>query len=116
MSNTPDIAPEDQPDILSRREVLKTAAAGLVLLLPLASASPDLLVADQTTGTGACTGDSGGPALTPGADLLVVGVLIGVSSARSTNDYCRGKAWFASLARWRPWLETTAISLGQPLP
>ncbi len=39
MSNTPDIAPEDQPDILSRREVLKTVAAGLVLLLPLASAT-----------------------------------------------------------------------------
>ena len=38
MSNTPDIAPEDQPDSLSRREVLKTAAAGLVLLLPLSPA------------------------------------------------------------------------------
>ncbi len=87
-----------------------------VTTLPLASTSPDLLVADQTTGTGACTGDSGGPALAPGADLRVVGVLIGVSSARATNDYCRGKAWFASLARWQPWLETTAKSLGQPLP
>ena len=84
--------------------------------LPLASTGPDLLVADQTTGTGACTGDSGGPALAPGAELRVVGVLIGVSSPRSTNDYCRGKAWFASVARWKPWIDATAARLGNPLP
>ena len=38
MSNTPENASNDQPDSLSRREVLKTAAAGLVLLLPLSPA------------------------------------------------------------------------------
>ncbi len=39
MLNTPKNAPDDLPGTLSRREVLKTAAAtGLVLLLPLASA------------------------------------------------------------------------------
>lgn len=38
MSHTTENAPNDQPEILSRREILKTAAAGLILLLPLASA------------------------------------------------------------------------------
>jgi cytochrome b6-f complex iron-sulfur subunit len=38
MSSTSKNAPDDQPDILSRRDILKTAAASLILLLPLASA------------------------------------------------------------------------------
>lgn len=37
-ARTAENAPEDSPSILSRRDVLKTAAAGLALLLPLTSA------------------------------------------------------------------------------
>ena len=38
MSNTPKNTPDALPSTLSRREVLKTAAAGLILLLPLTAA------------------------------------------------------------------------------
>ena len=80
--------------------------------VPILSVDPALLIGDQTRGAGACTGDSGSPAL---ADGRLVGILIGVSSTRDTNDYCRGKAYFATLARWQSWIETTATRLGQPL-
>lgn len=80
--------------------------------VPILSIDPALLIGDQTSGAGACTGDSGSPALANGA---LVGILIGVSSPRDTNDYCRGKAYFATLARWQSWIETTATRLGQPL-
>lgn len=74
------------------------------------------LLADQSGGAGMCTGDSGGPAFTPGGkSLAVAGILIGVSSPRSVNDYCRGSAHFISIARWRDWIAGTAAKLGQPL-
>lgn len=80
--------------------------------VPIAGADSVLLVGNQGQGTGACTGDSGAPAF---ADGHLVGILVGVSSPRASNDYCRGTAWFANLGRWRDWIETTARDLGQPL-
>ena len=80
--------------------------------VPIAGADSALLVGNQGQGTGACTGDSGAPAF---ADGHLVGILVGVSSPRASNDYCRGTAWFANLGRWRDWIETTARDLGQPL-
>ncbi|MEO6013867.1 MAG: trypsin-like serine protease [Devosia sp.] len=75
------------------------------------------LIADQTGGAGMCTGDSGGPAFTlNGKSLSLAGVLIGVSSPRNVNDYCRGSAHYVSIARWRDWIVATAKALGQPLP
>ena len=75
-----------------------------------------VLTADQTHGSGVCTGDSGGPAFTlQGKTLSIAGVLIGVSSPRSVNDYCRGSAHYVSVARWRSWIVSTAKALGQPL-
>jgi secreted trypsin-like serine protease len=74
------------------------------------------LIADQASGAGMCTGDSGGPAFAvKGGALSLAGVLIGVSSPRAVNDYCRGSAHYVSIARWRNWIVTTARSLGQPL-
>lgn len=90
-------------------KVLRAAA------VPLSSTGPALLVADQTHGAGLCTGDSGGPAFLPGADLAVVGLLVGVSSPRATNDYCRGKAYFAAIPRWKPWILAAAAHFGQKL-
>ena len=100
-----------KPNPLGKRQlgfdgVLRTAS------VPLGKVEPALLVGDQDRGTGACTGDSGGPAFMGQA---LVGVLVGVSSPRANNDYCRGTAWFANLGRWRDWIETTARDLGQPL-
>ena len=89
--------------------ILRTAT------LPSASTDSALLVADQTQGAAVCTGDSGGPAFLPGGKLLVAGILIGVSSPRSSNDYCRGKAWYAAIPRWKPWLEAAASAFGQKL-
>ena len=80
--------------------------------LSIGEADMALLVGDQSRGSGACTGDSGGPAFVEGA---VVGILVGVSSPRANNDYCRGSAWVANLARWQDWIATTARDLGQPL-
>lgn len=75
-----------------------------------------VLSADQTRGAGMCTGDSGGPAFTlERKQLVLAGVLIGVSSPKSVNDYCRGSAHFASIPRWRDWIVATAKALGQPL-
>ena len=75
-----------------------------------------VLTADQSRGSGVCTGDSGGPAFTlQGKTLSVAGVLIGVSAPRSVNDYCRGSAHYVSIARWRSWIVSTAKALGQPL-
>ena len=75
-----------------------------------------VLTADQTRGSGVCTGDSGGPAFTmQGKSLSIAGVLIGVSAPKSVNDYCRGSAHYVSIARWRSWIVSTAKSLGQPL-
>lgn len=100
-----------QPNGFGQRQlgfdgVLRTAS------VPLSKADSALLVGDQGRGTGACTGDSGGPAFMGQA---LVGVLVGVSSPRANNDYCRGTAWFANLARWHDWIATTARDLGQPL-
>jgi secreted trypsin-like serine protease len=100
-----------QPNTLGQRQlgfdgVLRVAS------VPLSRTDAALLVGDQGRGTGACTGDSGGPAF---AGPALVGVLIGVSSPRANNDYCRGTAWFANLGRWRDWIVTTAGTLGQPL-
>lgn len=75
-----------------------------------------VLTADQTKGAGMCTGDSGGPAFTlDHKRLILAGVLIGVSSPKSQNDYCRGSAHFASIPRWRDWIIDTAKALGQAL-
>ena len=75
-----------------------------------------VLTADQSRGAGVCTGDSGGPAFTlQGKTLSIAGVLIGVSSPKSVNDYCRGSAHYVSIARWRSWIVSTAKALGQPL-
>ena len=75
-----------------------------------------VLTADQTRGSGVCTGDSGGPAFTvQGKTLSIAGVLIGVSAPRSVNDYCRGSAHYVSIARWHGWIVSTAKALGQPL-
>jgi secreted trypsin-like serine protease len=75
-----------------------------------------LLVADQTHGSGMCTGDSGGPALLLSAGRLhVAAIMVGVAAPRSSNDYCRGKAYFASVARLAPWIVATAKNFGQPL-
>lgn len=41
MQKTTENVPDEMPGALSRRDVLKTAAAGLMLLLPLASACAD---------------------------------------------------------------------------
>ena len=49
MSHTPENTSDDAPDILSRREILKTAAAGLILLLPVASAIAKSTPAQWTT-------------------------------------------------------------------
>lgn len=74
------------------------------------------LLADQSGGAGMCTGDSGGPAFTlRGKSMTLAGILIGVSSPRAVNDYCRGSAHFVSIARWRAWIAATAEKLGQPL-
>lgn len=83
--------------------------------LALTSADAVLLLGDQTRGAGICNGDSGGPALLPGTPLTVAGVLIGVSSTRAVNDSCRGKAWYAAIPRWKPWLQAAAAALGQKL-
>jgi len=80
--------------------------------VPLSKIDSALLVGDQGRGSGACAGDSGGPAF---AHDALVGILVGVSSPRTNNDYCRGTAWFANLDRWRDWIRTTAGKLGQPL-
>jgi len=80
--------------------------------VPVSASSDALLTADQGHGAGACTGDSGGPAL---SGSNVVGVLVGVANSRRSADYCRGKAYFAAIGRWMSWIETTAASLGQPL-
>jgi secreted trypsin-like serine protease len=82
--------------------------------IPLLATDDALLTADQTKGTGACTGDSGGPALLANGRSLV-GVLIGVSSARDNNDYCRGKVYFAAIPRWKPWIATAAAAFSQTL-
>lgn len=75
-----------------------------------------LIVTDQTRGHGSCTGDSGGPAFASDAGALtVVGVMIGVASPRAINDYCRGKAYFAAIPRWREWIVSTAAKFGQKL-
>jgi secreted trypsin-like serine protease len=100
-----------RPDALGQRQlgfdgILRTAS------IPLGRTDAALLVGDQGPGAGACTGDSGGPAFAGGA---LVGILVGVSSPRGNNDYCRGTAWFANLDRWRQWIESTAFELGQPL-
>lgn len=100
-----------RPNALGQRQlgfdgILRTTS------VPLSKVDPALFVGDQARGVGACTGDSGGPAFVGQA---LVGVLVGVSSPRANNDYCRGTAWFANLGRWRDWIETTARNLGQPL-
>ncbi len=66
-----------------------------------------LIVIDQTDEAGACTGDSGGPAL---AGNIVAGVLIGVANKRGATDFCRGTAYYANLARWHDWIVSTARS------
>jgi secreted trypsin-like serine protease len=100
-----------QPDATGQRQlgfdgILRAAT------LPLAKTDTALLVGDQSHGSGACTGDSGGPAFVDGT---LVGILVGVSSPRANNDYCRGSAWYANLARWRSWIRATARDLGQPI-
>lgn len=82
----------------------------------LTASGPALLTVDQGKGSGVCTGDSGGPAFVAGAKpLTVAGVLIGVSAPRNATDFCRGKAWYASVPHWHDWLVTTAAKLGQKL-
>lgn len=83
--------------------------------LSLAVKGP-VLTADQSKGTGVCTGDSGGPAFTiAGNSLRIAGVLIGVSASKSASDFCRGSAHYVSIPRWRDWIVETAGKLGQPL-
>ncbi len=86
------------------------------VMLPVTATTGALIATDQTRGAAACTGDSGGPAFAAGDGLTVTGILIGVSSPRATNDYCRGTAHFAAIPRWKPWLEAAAAAFGQKLP
>jgi secreted trypsin-like serine protease len=84
--------------------------------MPLLSTAPALLVGDQTHGRGTCTGDSGGAAFLAGdKSLTVIGLAIGVASPRDNNDYCRGKAYFASIPRWKAWILSAAAGFKQKL-
>ena len=104
-----------KPNAAGQRQIgfdrlLRTATTTL-------SAKDDaMLVADQTRGSGMCTGDSGGPVfLLSAGRLSVAGTMIGVAAPRSSNDYCRGTAYFASVPRLKPWIVAAAKTLGQPL-
>ena len=105
-----------QPDANGHRQlgfdqILRTASA------PLLSSGAALLVTDQTTRAGTCTGDSGGPAFATGkGPLTIIGIMVGVASPRAVNDYCRGKAYFAAMPRWRDWIAGSAAAWKQPLP
>jgi len=91
-------------------QVLRTTS------VPVSSATDSLLTIDQTTGTGICTGDSGGPAfIAAGKGFTVVGIMIGVASPKTNDDYCRGSAYFVSLPRWTSWIESAAAAFKQPL-
>jgi secreted trypsin-like serine protease len=84
--------------------------------VPLLSSGPALLVTDQRQGVGTCTGDSGGPLLTAAdGPPIVVGIMVGASSPRAVNDYCRGRAYFAAIPRWRDWIVSAAAGFGQKL-
>ena len=91
-------------------QVLRTTS------VPVSSATDSLLTIDQTTGTGICTGDSGGPAfIAAGKGFTVVGIMIGVASPKTNDDYCRGSAYFVSLPRWTSWIESAAAAFKQRL-
>jgi secreted trypsin-like serine protease len=75
---------------------------------------------DQSTrndrpGLGACTGDSGGPALIEKAGkLLVIGV-ISWSTGPNNSDGCGGLSGITPLTLYRAWIAETAAKLGSPL-
>lgn len=67
-------------------------------------------------GLGACTGDSGAPALrNVNGELELVGV-VSWSTGPNLTGGCGGLTGITPLQRYRPWIVDTARALGSPLP
>jgi secreted trypsin-like serine protease len=70
---------------------------------------------DQTSGLGACTGDSGAPVFRDeGGRLAIVGVVSWATGPRLTGG-CGGLTGVTPLVRYRSWIIETARTLGSVL-
>jgi secreted trypsin-like serine protease len=68
---------------------------------------------DRSEGLGACTGDSGAPALD--AQGRIVGV-VSWSTGPNSQDGCGGLTGLTPLVTYRAWVEREAAELGSALP
>lgn len=74
---------------------------------------PEILVLDQSKGTGVCVGDSGGPMLVENADgFIVMGVASTVYNPNS-NDLCVSQATYISVSHYRSWIHQQAFEMMQ---
>ena len=72
----------------------------------------DVIEVDQSSGTGVCTGDSGGPAFAPsGRGYVVLGTLIDLDI--SSGEACRSIANYTNITHWIDWIQSNSFSLMQ---
>jgi hypothetical protein len=71
---------------------------------------------DESSGLGACAGDSGAPAFRDrGGTLAIVGVVSWSTGPKLTGG-CGGLTGITPLIRYRAWIIAAARALGSPLP
>lgn len=75
----------------------------------------DPAATDGRAGLGACTGDSGGPALQAQNDRLVVVGVVSWSTGPGNTAGCGGLTGVTPLTLYRDWIARTAQSWGSAL-
>ena len=66
-------------------------------------------------GLGACTGDSGAPALVEQNGRLAVAGVVSWTTGPALSEGCGGMTGVTPLARYRGWIVSTAAKLGRPI-
>ncbi len=69
----------------------------------------------ERPGLGACTGDSGGPALVEQSGRLTVAGVVSWTTGPALSEGCGGMTGITPLTRYRDWIVSTAAKLGRPI-
>lgn len=75
----------------------------------------DPVAKGERAGLGACTGDSGGPALVEEDGRMAIAGVVSWTTGPKLSEGCGGITGVTPLVRYRDWIVSTAAKLGSPI-